>query len=53
MTNTRLDRIATAQRKTRVRDVFFAIAIVAAGLVSVNTVKTAAAAASPAHVAQR
>jgi hypothetical protein len=48
-----LTSIETRQRKTRVRDLFFAIAIVAAGVVSVHTVSTAVTAASPTHVAQR
>ncbi len=53
-TTNRLDNIATRQRKTRVRDVLFAIAIVGAGIVSLNTVKTACTAASPTHItAQR
>jgi hypothetical protein len=51
MTN-RLHSIATRQRKTRVRDAIFATFVALAAVVSVTTVGTAIAAASP-HVAQR
>ncbi len=56
MTNeTRLDTIANRQKRTRVRDVVFAIGIALAAVVSITSVQTAchAANAAPAHVAHR
>jgi len=41
----RLDNIATRQRKSRVRDVMFALLVVVAGAVSLSSVSTAAHAA--------
>jgi hypothetical protein len=41
----RLDNIATRQRKSRIRDVVFAFLVVVAGAVSLSTVTTAAHAA--------
>lgn len=46
----RLDTIATRQRKTVVRDAFFAVAIALAAFVSVTTVSTACQAATTGHV---
>ena len=42
---TRLDNIATRQRKSFARDVVFAALVVLAGIVSIETVNTAAHAA--------
>lgn len=42
---TRLDHIATHQRRSRVRDVAFALFVVAAGIVSLTTVSLAVRAA--------
>jgi hypothetical protein len=58
MTNTnRLDNIATRQRKTRVRDAFFAACIALAAVISLSSLHTAASAASTStpttHIAQR
>lgn len=51
---TRLDTIATRQRKSFVRDALFAFAIAAAAVVSLTSLGTACHAATPAvHVAQR
>lgn len=53
MTN-RLDTIATRQKKTVVRDAFFAAAIALASIISITTVSTACHAASTHdRVAQR
>lgn len=43
---TRLDNIATRQKKTVVRDAFFAAAIALASIVSITTVSTACHAAT-------
>lgn len=52
--NSRLDRIATRQRKTRVRDLAFAACVAVAVAFSITSVSTACDAATPAaHVAQR
>ena len=56
MTNTnRLDNIATRQRKTRVRDAFFAACVALAAVISISSLHTAASAASTTttHIAQR
>ena len=54
MNNTnRLTSIATRQKSTRVRDLFFAACVALAALVSVTTVASAADAATPAHVSHR
>lgn len=47
---TRLETIATAQKKTRVRDAIFACFVALAATIAVTTVTTAAEAA---HVTQR
>lgn len=47
----RLATIATAQKKTRARDLVFACFVALAAVISVTTVSTAASAAAP--VAQR
>lgn len=50
----RLATIATAQKKTRVRDYFFVACVALAAAISITTVSTACHAAAPtAHVAQR
>jgi hypothetical protein len=52
----RLDTIATRQKTSRVRDMFFAVAVAFAAVVSITTVSTACQAASTTHsvhVAQR
>jgi hypothetical protein len=50
MTMTRLETIATAQKKTRLRDALFACFVVLATAISVTSITTAAEAA---HVTQR
>jgi hypothetical protein len=51
---TRLDRIATRQRKSVVRDALFAIGIAAAAMVTLTSLGTACHAATPtAHIAHR
>ncbi len=52
MTTNRLTSIETRQRKTRVRDLFFAICVAAAAAVSITSVSTSAGVAHT-HVAQR
>jgi len=47
----RLDTIATRQKTSRVRDMFFAVAIAFAAVISITTVSTACQAASTTHVA--
>jgi hypothetical protein len=49
---TRLDTIASAQKKTRVRDAIFACFVTLAAVIAVTTVSTAASAANV-TVAQR
>jgi hypothetical protein len=49
---TRLETIANAQKKTRVRDAIFACFVALAAVLAVTTVSTAASAATT-HVAQR
>ena len=51
----RLDTIATRQKTSRVRDMFFAVAVAFAAVVAITTVSTACQAASThsVHVAQR
>jgi hypothetical protein len=44
---TRLDTIATAQKKTRLRDALFACIVAVTAAVAVTTVATAANAAAP------
>ncbi|MBA2539218.1 MAG: hypothetical protein H0V17_06255 [Deltaproteobacteria bacterium] len=46
MTMTRLETIATAQKKTRVRDAIFACFVALAAAISITTVTTAASAAN-------
>jgi hypothetical protein len=54
LNNTRLDRIASRQRQSRVRDAVFALAIAVLAMVSVTSVSTAChAATTTVHVAQR
>jgi hypothetical protein len=54
LNNTRLDKIATRQRMSRVRDAVFALAMVVLATVSVTAVGTAChAATTTVHVAQR
>ena len=48
---TRLDNIATAQKKTRLRDAMFACFVALAAAIAVTSVSTAASAAT--HVANR
>lgn len=50
MTN-RLATIATAQKKTRVRDALFALCVAVAAVISITTVSTAASAAKSPAVA--
>jgi hypothetical protein len=50
---TRLEDIATRQRRTRVRDAAFAALVLLAGIVSITSVTTAVHAASAAHIAHR
>lgn len=50
--STRLATIATAQKKTRVRDALFAAVVALAAAISVSSVATAANAANT-HVTQR
>jgi len=52
MMTRRLDNIATAQKKTLVRDALFACFVALAAVISITTVTTAASSAST-HVAQR
>jgi len=47
----RLDTIATRQKTSRVRDMFFAVAVAFAAVVAITTVSTACQAASTTHVA--
>jgi hypothetical protein len=49
----RLQNIATAQRKTFVRDAFFAMCVAAAALVGMSSVATAAHASAPVHSTNR
>jgi hypothetical protein len=49
---TRLDTIATAQKKTRTRDVMFACFVALAAIVTVTTVGNAVGNAAP-HISQR
>ncbi len=49
MNMTRLETIATAQKKTRVRDAIFACFVALAAAVAVTTVTTAAEAAHVTH----
>jgi hypothetical protein len=53
--NNRLDTIATRQRKSRVRDVFFALAVAAVAMLSLTSLGAAchAATTTTVHVAQR
>jgi len=51
-TSTRLDNIATRQRKTFVRDVVFAAFVALAAVISITSINTAASAATT-HIAQR
>ena len=51
MTN-RLETIVTRERKSFVRDILFALAVVGATVVSISSV-SAATKAAPTHVAQR
>ena len=54
LSTTRLDGIATRQKKTRARDLVFAACVALAAFVAITTVSTACDAATPAvHVAQR
>ncbi|MEO8700784.1 MAG: hypothetical protein ABI867_12110 [Kofleriaceae bacterium] len=48
---TRLDTIASAQKKTRIRDAIFACFVALATVVAVTSVSTAASAANVSHVA--
>lgn len=50
---TRLDNIATRQRRSRVRDAVFAALVVLAGIVSISSVTTAVHGASRASIAHR
>ena len=50
---TRLEDIATRQRRTRVRDAAFAALVLLAGIVSITSVTPAIHAASTSHVAHR
>lgn len=49
---TRLDTIATAQKKTRTRDVMFACFVALAAIITVTTVGNALGNAAP-HISQR
>ncbi|HUS29718.1 MAG TPA: hypothetical protein VMZ53_14540 [Kofleriaceae bacterium] len=49
----RLDTIVTRQRSSRIRDIAFALLVVAAGAVSLSTVSYAAHAANQSDVAKR
>jgi hypothetical protein len=53
MTTNRLANIATAQRKTRVRDALFVACVALASVVALTSVSTACDASHPVHVAQR
>lgn len=50
---TRLDNIATRQRRNRLRDAAFATLVLLAGVASIASVSTAVHAANVAHVAKR
>ena len=49
----RLETIATRQKKTFVRDAFFAVCVAAAALVGMTSVATAAHASAPIHSVTR
>lgn len=49
----RLATIATAQKKTRLRDAMFACFVALAAVISITTISTAASAASTPSVVQR
>jgi hypothetical protein len=55
-TNNRLDTIANRQRKSRVRDAFFALAVAAIAMLSITSLGAACHAATTTttvHIAQR
>ena len=52
-TNSRLNNIATRQRKTRLLDIAFAACVALLTAVSITSVSTACDAATTTHVAQR
>jgi len=49
----RLETIATAQKKTRVRDVMFACFVALAAVITVTSVSTAASNHTTSHLVQR
>ena len=53
MKQSRLETIATRQRKSFVRDAFFAIAVAGAALVGMTSVAAAAHASAPVHSTNR
>ena len=53
MKTNRLETIAKRQRKTFVRDAFFAVAVAAAALVGMTAVASAAHASAPVHSTNR
>ena len=49
----RLANISARQKSTRLREAVFAACVAVAAIVSITSVSTACAAATPAHVTQR